>query len=43
MENQEIIILVAITAITLLIALKIYTYVKASHLRKIGYTYVYYS
>lgn len=42
MENQEIIILVAITAITLLIALKIYTYVKASHLRKIGYTYVYY-
>lgn len=42
MENQEIIILVAIIAIIFLIALKIYTYVKASHLRKTGYTYVYY-
>lgn len=42
MENQEIIILVSIIAVISLIVLKIYTYVKARHLREIGYTYVYY-
>ena len=42
MNDSEILILVAIIAVIILIALKIYTFIKARHLREIGYTYIYY-
>lgn len=42
MENQEIIILVAVIIILFLLTLKIYKYIKTRHLREVGYTYIYY-
>ncbi len=42
MNDSEILILVGIIAVIILIALKIYTFIKARHLREVGYTYIYY-